>query len=102
MVVRCASTPSSRNGGRSSTTRRTTPEETGVYGDLLAEACDGRIESLLELDGGRKRRTGTKAAPGGPRKTARAEPEGDEAVAIAASSRGPDGAGDGVVRSRRA
>ena len=71
-------------------------EEAGIYGDLLAEACDGRIESLLELDGGRKRRTGMKAAPGGPRgsrRTARAEPEGDEAAAIAASSRGPDGAG---------
>ena len=67
----------------------------GVYDDLLAEACDGRIESLLELGCGRKRRTGMKAAPGGsggPRKTARAEPEGDEAAAIAASSRGPDGA----------
>ena len=49
----------------------------------------------LPEDGGRKRRTGTKAAPDGPgrpRKPARTEPDGEEAVAIAASSRGPDGA----------
>ena len=45
----------------------------------------------LPEDGGRKHRVRAKAAPGQePRKTTRVAPEGDEATAISASSRGPD------------